>query len=454
MASLLPSTPEFEGHLSLEGWRRNLTASITPPGSDEEVKIPVKKLATGLLSFTNLLLEHQIDNNSYTKIHLKNPKDGTLTELYAETSKIQELISKSDVFPATFEEATSSSAASENPIDTFPTLGLSESIATTIKTNRLFFQLSDSIHMINSNRGSYIFHENKWQALIATPEKGMHVQALIYQQIAFKFLHTLNPKGEMDLKRSESILKRVNPHGLAIGIPKRPIAELALRNITTYSINSSDQVEILHQSSLVQLEEPFLIDCLDAINLNLIPKAEIPSIASCLIQGSINLIENGIYHLDVKLENIGYLGNGRAIHFDVGGSYDTTEENWEHYPPTYTSKYNIREEAVKALEDTSPESKQKELEKIHIFQLGITLFALATKTLPYTIGSDGCILPSSEEVIPETIKENLKRTDTYSESQITTITAMLSKNPDERPSLQEIQISFPLDLISRANSPT
>ncbi|MBS0627954.1 MAG: serine/threonine protein kinase, partial [Verrucomicrobia bacterium] len=309
-----------------------------------------------------------------------------------------------------------------------------------------YFELSDSTQMIQSHEGSYIFHDNKWRRILTTPEKGTHSQVLLCQEIAFKFLHTPNEKGWTDIKRSESILQRVNPDGLAIGIQKRPITELALRNITTYHIEPSGVITTSNKHAVSKLEEPFLSDCIDA--LFLIQDTEIPSIAACLVQGSITLIGNGIYPFDVKLDNIGYLGNGRAVHIDLGGSYDISEDNWELLLPTHTSKYNIKDEALTALENTSSESKKQQLEKIHIFQLGIALFGLAAKTLPYNIlDSNGCIAPFPTEVFPEEQKDQLRNTNIYSENQINMIISMIAKIPEERPSLQEIQSVFPVDLI-------
>lgn len=478
MHPIIPSIPEFEGYRSKELLESD-TVSITGP--DLKKTITIHTITSPP--------EQLIKDKYYTKIHLKDLEDGTVSELYVETSKIQELISKSSSFsssnlppPRPKKPAQTSAAVAfedlekeshltishspfsvtnpishspfivAEPIISFPESGLPEFITTVLKTNTL---ASDSFYKIETTDQDYIFHEHEWHAIIAKPPKGTDAEVLVCRKFAFKFLHSQT--GWTELKRSEAILERINPDGTSIGIPKRPITELASRNLTVYSVSVSGEVNIAHNPIRAQLEEVFQSDCLAAIDQ--IQTSEIQSIAACVVQGSKTLIENGIYHLDTKLENIGYLGNGRAIHFDLGGSYDIRAEDFLDYSAPFTSRDNIKKELTNAMLDTNPGSKQKKLEKIHIFQLGIALFNLATKHSPYPTGSDDFILPLSQGINTSRLTQELQKArqpeeaseltelSPYSGSQIEIITAMLSKKPIERPSLEEIQAVFPVELI-------
>ncbi|MBS0627139.1 MAG: hypothetical protein JSS09_02885, partial [Verrucomicrobia bacterium] len=329
----------------------------------------------------------------------------------------------------------------------FSTSGLPKSIASSLKTHIL---THDSFHMTRTVDTEYIFHNHEWHAIIAKPPKGTDSEVLICEKFAFKFLH--NQTGWNEIKRSEAILERVNFDGTAIGIAKRPITELAEKNLTVYSLTASGLVTTENNQIQAQLEEVFQSDCLDAIDR--IETFEIQSIASCIVQGSKTLIENGIYHLDTKLENIGYLGNGRAIHFDLGGSSDITEKEWINYSPAFTRRDNFKKELTNAILETNPDLKKNKLEKIHIFQLGSALFHLATKKIPYGNDPDKFIPPSTLESDFERLRKELQDSLAYSDSQIEIIAAMLSKKPIERPSIEEIQAVFPIDLILASNNPT
>ncbi|MBS0627955.1 MAG: hypothetical protein JSS09_07075, partial [Verrucomicrobia bacterium] len=85
MHPITPSIPEFEGHISKKKHSEDLTISIKAPGLKKSITIQAKLSPP----------EQPIRSNSYTKIHLKDLADGSVSELYIETSKIQALISKS-----------------------------------------------------------------------------------------------------------------------------------------------------------------------------------------------------------------------------------------------------------------------------------------------------------------------------------------------------------------------
>ncbi len=256
--------------------------------------------------------------------------------------------------------------------------------------------------------------------------------------------------------RTSKILDKVNPNNDAIGLQRSPIFTEQVKEISVYNLGTRI-VETI--KGFIFIEVAYKSDCLNGKY----QKTELPSMVACLIQGSKNLLEHEVYHLDVKPENIGYLGNGKVEHFDLDGSI-LGDESLKDSLGTMTDKYTCRQDLkdVEGLEknnvkNLTAESK-KILEKMHIFLLGASICAMATGKMPYVLEKhDDPIdkqtgkkkptypLAALEEGV---LKGKLETCGAgFSDDQIGILIKMVSLNRDGRPTIAEIEAVFPEGLI-------
>lgn len=194
------------------------------------------------------------------------------------------------------------------------------------------------------------------------------------------------------------------------------------------------------------IEYPYKSNLADLITHVSLTRDERLKIYRSLIAGSKTLIKNGIYHLDAKLQNIGYLEGVQVEHFDLGWSFLTDEVTGQIIKrgilnPELTLKAdcdlpggwgNFFESVDEPIQMPSF------LEKVHIFQLGAIFYQVATKQAPYDCDSKNHV---------EALKKNLEKTLTSQPNpdqskHVSMILKMLSKKVKDRPNIDEVELAF------------
>lgn len=248
------------------------------------------------------------------------------------------------------------------------------------------------------------------------------------------------------------ILDKVNPAGDQIGIQRKPNFTETEKTIQVYGLNAAFQtIKGMHFT-----ESAYQFDCEEGIY----SKDEIVSMMACLVQGSKRFLENNIYHLDVKPDNIGYVEKGVVEYFDLMDALD-----YDHDPNSafsWSKPYTLLQD-LQALQGNKrelgevglEEEKAKELlEKIHIFQLGVVFYALTLRGLPYELTTEGYPQLCSDEI---DLKVKWSRNLTcesgvsFTPKQLDTILNMMSKDPKNRPSIAEVAKVFSKDLVRKSN---
>lgn len=242
---------------------------------------------------------------------------------------------------------------------------------------------------------------------------------------------------EKEQDRLNTIYSRIG--NSSIGIQKRMIDPIKSPNLFRSSSSNRERLPIKYHR-----EYPYKKDLYDLIISGSVGTPERMKIYNSLVSGSKILIQNGIYHLDAKLENMGYLGDGRVEHFDFGGAFifdkDEGKINSEGYAvssATLSKDCKTLDELLKRSDTIKAVSL---LEKVHIFQLGIAFFGLSTGRNPY-LGGGGCYIDTlhSEEVLRKTI-ESQKEPDEPKHRAM--ILKMLSEKAEDRPNIDEVELAF------------
>jgi len=291
---------------------------------------------------------------------------------------------------------------------------------------------------------------NRWHS-IKYKKEGSYLKVFVCPDIALKTLkNTSSTELKEAFKESErtgKILNRVNPKSDAAGIQEKPISPLSWRTFTVYETKEG----VLRKKDVktpIQVERAFISDCHPQSIT--IPPEEIPWVTACLIQGSKALIQNDVYHLDTKPENMAYFGDGDARHFDIGGSKDLRSESWRKEFFTFTKEYLFREERQNIKYWTDLEQAKQKLTAVHIFQPGISFYEMETKQRPYHKSVAGYLSPVLASSQNDLIRK-LRKAGVYTEAQASTIAKMLSINPSNRPSLVEIEEVFPYSRFKARN---
>lgn len=259
---------------------------------------------------------------------------------------------------------------------------------------------------------------------------------------------------EISKNKVTSILKRVNPHNNAIGLQKCPTFYEEVSTITVYNPKLKKIVTIRAGKSI---EKAYKSDLYRLRNKERLPIKEVPSMCACLVQGSKVLLENKIYHLDVKLENIGYLGEGRVEHFDLDGCADGSKKlkgSKYFWTPEVTSLEEIeklnrderRLRRFKSLDTIYKTNEEAEpiLEKMHIFQLGVAIYEMVTNEYPYTLKEVGESKYPDKGIEKGILMAKLAGSlADFNYDQIKIIVKMVSLDPSKRPSIAEIEAVFP-----------
>lgn len=203
--------------------------------------------------------------------------------------------------------------------------------------------------------------EGDWHPVDRKRRGGM-LSASICEKIAVKHLmDNENLDDELlDAHITSQFLDRVNSSNDAIGIEKKPLASLEYRGFTKYNVSTQGAVASERIIRPIQVEQTFPCDCFEAIQKNLITSEEMTSLAASLVQGSSLLMKEEVYPLDVKLQNIAYLGTGRAAHIDLRGALDFKNSNWREYRITFQKNFCVKSE-IDALEQEVSDKEKKNI---------------------------------------------------------------------------------------------
>lgn len=278
--------------------------------------------------------------------------------------------------------------------------------------------------VLNENFSICVYLRGKSSSVI---NRGEEIIDKIFRGTQEEYLDHQNKIGKiMDLIHQENPL---------IGLPERATYFMEHRSITIYDPKTG-QFKI-NEEGFHYREKAYKADGVDP---SAYTKEELPSMFACLVQGSKTLFKYQIYHLDVKPENVGYKGNGIAEHFDLDGSLIAGESNEKGY--TFSKNYTLLGDQVLLENSQNPEDV---LKKMHIFQLGVCFFNMATGAYPYILTRSG--FPSKEFNSVDVDNHLAECCPILTPEQRNLITRMVSFNMNIRPSIEEIESGFPIDLI-------
>jgi len=281
--------------------------------------------------------------------------------------------------------------------------------------------------LIEIDDSALIKYKGEWHFINAY-SSGVFMTTFCSSKLAFKYLKdTLDLDGEVqDAEKAYQFLSRINPEDKVIGIEKRPVSPLKDRSCCYYG-RENGAFSKMEEIRAVQIEKRFPMDLYSALKSNLIIEEEIPSLIACLVQGSKHLLENGIYPLDVKPRNIAYLGRGKAEHVDLRGALERSSDTWINDRGTYYKKEGLRQEYRSLFLERDKDRKENLAQQVHIALLGLTCLGM--------LRGKPC---EQKKVLTPLQKETLQK--------------MIRQDPQKRPSIQEIQRVFPLDLIDKSTS--
>jgi hypothetical protein len=291
-----------------------------------------------------------------------------------------------------------------------------------------------------------IRYKDRWHVVDST-HNGSFLSVAVTKEVAFK--HLINGSNEqMRAVRAANFLEIINPEDAAVGVEKRPISPLKPRLFSSYILKEGGLKSIGCGSVAVQVEKTFPCSCQDAVDKRWIVQEEIPSLVACLLQGSQEILAKGVYPLDVKLENMSYLGRGKAAHVDLRGSLERHNGIWVQPKAVYTTANCVREELFN-LNHSDGDIKQHRAEKLHIFLLGMSFIRLATGRVFYQREKVGDFYFISRANYDLNAVKSFDRVTAYNQKQKEIILKMV-ETPENRPSIEEIQAVFPLSLIKDA----
>ncbi len=394
----------------------------------------------GLGAIANLYLYAQVAYGSYVPIQVAEGKQVYVKAQLVDGLKAVEALKSID--------------------STMKTVSVSD-IASSLKRVCDFLEEHPICDVISSSDASIMKKDGKWKK--ADVHGGGTTTAYVCDKVAMK-LYRGNIKEEPFSKvkadaRSEqgkqaAIAKIINPTGApdikGLLLPK--IALLGERKIISFNLNINTFTE---SKGIAHEEDAFLSDLSHAK----IPQEEISSVCACLVQGSKTLLNNKIYHLDAKPQNMAYLGNGQAKHFDFAQSVNCNNPNWQTEEIVHTPKYVPREYAdVK--EGTEAERLVK-MTRVHIYELGMAFLSLAVNfegegllegkksgdietmisTVRMSTGGES-VNPISDEDIKQLLK-------IYTTRQASCVINMTGGNEKFRPNMTQIENFFPASFIMK-----
>jgi len=433
--------------------------SVTETGTAAPQVLSVRKLwkgCCGLEEIPNFFLKRAIRNGTYVPVDVKESNDtpSSIIRVYAKAQELNDLVlSKKDKEHHIEEIQTALSNKKQDLListvqkiqkNIFPIVYRQNQSGAIVRQG---FQDLDRIQVetddIDDEDIELIQWRGRWYPVLRRL-KGGSLDVSVCNNIAIKTLKKTSQKRLQtafeEAKKTREILAAINPNDEATGIQEAPISPLMRRSFTVYT-TSGNTVKRIPQIVPVQIETAFMSDCNPGSIT--IPPEEIPSVAADLISGSKILIENDIYHLDAKTRNMAYFGNGRAGHFDIGGSINLKTDPWPITRFTHTPSCVFKDEVNRIKTQMNPERAGQAMKSLHIFELGSALFQISAKELPYSKHTKENYLSDQDLPSEKDLRERLQKGNGFTERQKNTVVKMLSLNPSKRPDFAEVERAFP-----------
>lgn len=166
-----------------------------------------------------------------------------------------------------------------------------------------------------------------------------------------------------------------------------------------------------------------------------LPEKEVIKLGLDISKALVSLQQHGILHLDIKPENI----------LNSNGTYKLTDFGIHQRQDTATIAINA--EIWSTASFTSPETfidQNKIGVKSDIYSLGVTLYLALTEDNPFMAAKANVSMFRQVNLQPSSL---LDLEDKYSVELSVLLDMMLSKDPDQRPSPEELESTF--SFISR-----
>lgn len=247
------------------------------------------------------------------------------------------------------------------------------------------------------------------------------------------------------------IRARISPEMRALGFSDSPITLLGNKTFTIYNreTNSFSSLEGECRVERMLLE--------DGMDIKVSSPKELYSMFACLIHQVDILHRNNIIHADIKPENFCKTPEGLFELIDMDKSLITDDPKIYERPEldfAVSPNFIEREEYLSLKRARTPEEAMDKGKSLDILSLGSTMYQMiyafkAKKSLigcslnsfPHTYDSEGMIksLKSKRE-----LQGNLRGLEP---DRIDIIIRMLSLNPLDRPSIEELKAAFPSTLI-------
>ncbi|MBS0627744.1 MAG: hypothetical protein JSS09_05990, partial [Verrucomicrobia bacterium] len=255
------------------------------------------------------------------------------------------------------------------------------------------------------------------------------------------------------LTQESNIRTRIRPEMEALGFSDSPITHLGTRTFTIYNERNRSLSSLTGECRV----EKKLLE--DGLNLKTASLEELYSLFACLVHQLDILHKNNIIHADIKPETFCKTPDGLFELIDMDESiiaddpkiYSRRELNFAVTPQF------IQEEEYGALKRAeTPEETMTKGRSLDILALGTTMYQIA-----YAFNKKIALIDCSMESFPHTYKSNEMIKSLKDKEKLRTglgeidsdlkevIIRMLSVDPSERPSLEELKQAFPLSLIRR-----
>lgn len=267
-----------------------------------------------------------------------------------------------------------------------------------------------------------------------------------------------------EVRRSQRLLKKLNPFGITSGIQKKPLATIGLSK-------PLPSQQVLPLLSLVgTLEKRYhselydrIIAIADISEPHIDPLRERVKVASLqerllickqLLQGLLELHEQGYFHGDLKLENALIIGQGQSIvvHISDFGNAHPIDQLYplKSASGTISKEYNIESDLV--TEEMLFQTKSWDLLHLYhtkrdLFQMGVLLTRSLTASDPFRTKpqqfidlNNSCLEMTIKRIWPAPLSEDL----------LNLLNQMLDPNPLFRPTAKEAFCSY-MELIPHSS---
>ena len=380
-------------------------------------------------------------NKSYVPIQINDPEKGKTETVYIPASLEASL------------KAVRSSYFSDPSQDSQTEAAFLQTVSKVEKTMRL---LQKNEYFLISNKTSIEDPSNPnsqtaWKQSIAwNTKKGWRIepvtaypsggfsQVFLTDNIAMRYLFN---QDSIDI--SAKLIESINPKGDVIGIQKPKIG-------TAFTYYQIDTDETKNFATPFSVNHRCLADCSNAD----FSAEELPKMCARLIEGIKTLHNKGIYHLDIKPQNILYDGNGVVYLSDFDGAISDVSIDEYDLILTYSMVDYADYQKLKDLSSMTSNEKSFLFSKMDIFALGVTFYQAAAhlqqkNIWPYDSTEDST--SNEEKYFAHTITDDPSARaileGVYNQDQTNMILKMLSER-EHRPTAEEIATAFPPTLFT------